>query len=61
MSSTVAPELRELAKQIESLCQQAPCMSVAWEIIRPATNHLYLLARLYELNALLPDNDDPIL
>lgn len=48
---TTSSELRTLAKQIEQACLEAPCLSVAIDIVRPCVDHLNLLARLHELNA----------
>lgn len=53
MDSTTT-ELRELAKQIESVTAQSPVLSVAMPIVRTCVDHLMLLARLHELNAAPP-------
>jgi hypothetical protein len=41
---SVAAELETLADQIEKACADAPCMSVAREIVHDCVDHLRLLA-----------------
>lgn len=43
-------ELRELARQIEKLCEASPCMSVAYPIVSNAVEHLCAIARIHEMN-----------
>jgi hypothetical protein len=49
--SETARQLRELVREIERVCRDSPCSSVASAIINNATNHLCAVARIHEINA----------
>jgi hypothetical protein len=49
--SMTGNELRDLARKIEVVLMEAPCMSVALPIVRHCTDHLQLLAAHHDRNA----------
>lgn len=57
--STTWQELRDLAKAIETCTHESPCSSMAHPIVRNCVDHLLLLARLHELNAIPAEADQP--
>jgi hypothetical protein len=48
VESSVAKELRTLASEIEKICKEAPCVSVAFPVVRNCVDHLTALAAVYE-------------
>lgn len=46
--SRTAHELRQLAKDIEDVCQESLCMSLAYPIVAHCAEHLRLLAGFHE-------------
>jgi preprotein translocase subunit SecB len=50
-AESVAKELRELAAKIEHACLDAPCMGVAFPVVRNCVDHLTAIAAIHEKNA----------
>lgn len=55
MPVVTALELRDLATAIERACMDSPIASCAMPIVRNCVDHLHLLARLHEINAMQPN------
>jgi hypothetical protein len=45
---STSSELRDLARAIEKLCNESPCVSLAGGIVNHCTNYLQLLAGFHE-------------
>jgi hypothetical protein len=52
MKGKTATELRELAKAIEQVCLESPCVGPAMSIVRNCVDHLNCVARIHELSGM---------